>query len=269
MRRRIAWLAGTVAACYLAAPAMAQAESLRLSLGASETLGKPLNITASGVADGAHRLFAYADRSPYVCASDPFAEYNRSTAVALSSTSGEPLSAGTYSMPYVYTWVDPLRICAYLDDTPSDVPDVSANASPPQDPVNEYLEKQEQAQPTRSWTGTFPGAIQPAPVNPQVQREYWERVAREAQSKQEREHAEHEVQKALKDIAAHCVVPSLKGDSLGSARQVLLHAHCKLGKVSRDRGVHGPLVVTRQTPARGKKLRQGAAVAVTLGSPKR
>ncbi len=65
-----------------------------------------------------------------------------------------------------------------------------------------------------------------------------------------------------------CVVPSLKGDSLGTAQKALSKAHCKLGKVSRPRTHHGALVVTGQSPKNGKKLASGAAVAVTLGSSK-
>jgi hypothetical protein len=252
-----------------AAPALAHGESLTISFGAQATFGQPLTITAKGVADGAHGLYVYADQSGYSCAPDPHDEYNHKSSVALSSAAGDPLSAGSYSKSYTYVWgTQALRICAYLDDTPSDTPDAFASVSPWEDPVREYLENQSPAQPTGERTVTLPGAIEAAYVNPQVEREFWERVAREAQGHQEREHAEREVQEAKRTIRAGCLVPSLKGDSLRRARWALRHAHCTLGRVSTRRGAHGALVVIRQSPARGFSLNRGAAVALTLGSRK-
>ena len=43
-----------------------------------------------------------------------------------------------------------------------------------QDPVNEYLAGQGEAQPTGTRTATGPGAIEPLPVNAQEEREFWE-----------------------------------------------------------------------------------------------
>jgi hypothetical protein len=268
--RRIAWLGGTVAVFCVAlpAPALAAAESVAISFDRAPNVGWPLNVTLAGVADGVHRLYAYADQGGYACASDPQYESYRYGVVSLSSTAGDLLSAGGYSKTYSYTPTTLFRICAYLDATASDTPDARATGGPAEDPVNKYLENQEPAQPTGSRTVTMPGAIEPAPVNPQAVREYWERVAREARSTVEREHAEHEAQEAQRRITARCVVPPLKGDSLARARRALLHAHCKLGKVSRGRGAHGATVVTGQAPAQGKKLGQGAAVAVTVDSRK-
>jgi len=64
-----------------------------------------------------------------------------------------------------------------------------------------------------------------------------------------------------------CVVPSLHSDSLVRARQALDRAHCSLGKVSRPRGYHGPLVVIGQRVRPGRKLSSGTPVAITLGHP--
>jgi len=256
--RRRWWLGSAVIASSiaLATPALAQAESLTITSGGKPTLGQPLSITAKGIADGAHSLFVYADYSGYSCASNPYNEHDKASVVALSSVTGDPLAAGSYSMIYSYTpTVELFRICGYLDDTPSDVPDVSASDTPA-DPVN----NQEPELPTGTWSGPpVLGSSEPPHITLETAAEYYERVAREQAA-----------QKAgQQSIIQRCVVPSLKGESLSRAKQALLHAHCKLGKVHRDRGARGTLVVTGQTPSHDKTLSQGAAVAVTLGSRKR
>jgi beta-lactam-binding protein with PASTA domain len=63
-----------------------------------------------------------------------------------------------------------------------------------------------------------------------------------------------------------CVVPSLKGDSLGAAQNALRKSHCRLGKVSRPRTHRGALVVIGQGARSGTSLAGGAAVAITLGA---
>lgn len=106
MRRRIAWLGGSLAACVLgvASPALASVESLKISTPATQTVGKPLTIMAAGVADGSNRLYAYADESRSTCAPNPHAESSeRSNTVALSGAEGEGLPAGSFSKPYTYT----------------------------------------------------------------------------------------------------------------------------------------------------------------------
>jgi hypothetical protein len=239
----IAWLGGVVATCSvaLAAPALARAESLAVSIGAQPTVGKPLSVTAEGVADGAHQLYVYVQVGS-TCSPNPYEEISKTNVLALSGA-GESLSAGTYRQTHTYTpaATSAYEICGYLDDAATNTPDAvgSANFIP--------------AAETRT---------------PQAELEYWERVARQAQSPTERQHAESEVQRIRPRITAPCVVPSLKGDSLRRARGALLRAHCRLGKVSRSRGVHGALVVIRQSPAHGRKLSQGSPVAVTLGSGK-
>jgi hypothetical protein len=265
MRRRIAWLAGTiVCSAALTVPAMAQAESLTISF-ATPTLGKPLTVTAAGVADGAHLLFAYADASASACASDPSAEYSRSRVFALSSASGDSLSAGNFIREYIFTWVEPVRICAYLDDTPSDVPDASATLRASGNPVEESSEGPQQEQPTGSWFGPQVDATPPPPVATLIgMKEYCERL----KGVPEREGAGCEAQKTPKSVAPTCVVPSLKGDSLSRVRRALRAAHCELGTVRRRHGAHGALVVTAQAPVHGRKLAQGAPVAVTLARRK-
>jgi hypothetical protein len=63
-----------------------------------------------------------------------------------------------------------------------------------------------------------------------------------------------------------CVVPKLKGDTVGQARRALAAAHCTLGKVTRPKHIkrHAKLVVSRQTPAARTKLASGAGVDVVL-----
>jgi hypothetical protein len=266
MPARTSVLPAAFAGCVLAlaAPALSWAETLRVSAPGNQSVGQPLTISVSGVADGAHRLFAYADEDRGSCASTPRAEYTeRVRIVTLSSFEGEALAAGGFSKTFTYTPTYQLpTFCAYLDDTSYDIPDVVATAG---DPVNEYLENLELAKPTGERTGTLPGAIEPLPVNPQVVREYWERVAREAREHEERERrlAEQAEGRAGRKRSP-CIVPSLKGRSLKDTRTALRAAHCRLGRVTVRRGGHGALVVTEQRPARGRRLSPGAAVRVSL-----
>ncbi len=271
MHRLHAWLVGGLAICVLGAgyPALASGESLKISLPNTQSVGQPLSITAEGVADGSHRLYAYADESRSACGADPQAEYSRRPGmVALLGAEGEALPAGGFSRSFVYTPAIQLPvICAYLDSTPSSAPDAFATNP---EPVNEYLKNEEQAKPVGESTSTSPGAIQPLPVNPQLAREYWERLTREARMHQEheRELAE-EVNRRIERQSPFCVVPSLRGRSLQSARAALRRAHCKLGAVRRRTGGVGALVVVGQNRLHGRRLRSGSSVAVTLAQRKR
>ncbi len=102
------------------------------------------------------------------------------------------------------------------------------------------------------------------PVKEAAARAAKEREIREAGERAGREAAERELL-TKQASTAMCVVPSLKGDSLATARRALGEAHCKLGKVSRPRGHHKTLVVAGQSAKSGKMLADGAAVAVRLG----
>ena len=95
-------------------------------------------------------------------------------------------------------------------------------------------------------------------------REAGERTGREAA---EREAKQKEAEKAPTIPPLQCIVPSLKGDSLTAARTALAKAHCKLGNVSRPRGHHKTLIVTRQSVTQGKTLAPGAPIALTLRPP--
>lgn len=66
-----------------------------------------------------------------------------------------------------------------------------------------------------------------------------------------------------------CVVPSLKGDTLATARRTLSRDHCRLGRITRPRTRHAALIVTRQARPAGDRLSDGAAVAVRLGARRR
>jgi hypothetical protein len=81
----------------------------------------------------------------------------------------------------------------------------------------------------------------------------------------ERAKAEEAGRKAKEGAASRCVVPLLKGDSLGGARKALHKSHCKLGKVITPRGGSSTLIVIGQSFKRGTRLRGGTSVGVTLG----
>lgn len=74
---------------------------------------------------------------------------------------------------------------------------------------------------------------------------------------------------AAKAARRACVVPSLRGDSLAAARRALARAHCRLGKVSRRSRSGLPMAVAGQSPQRGRHLRSGAAVSVSLARIRR
>ncbi len=97
-------------------------------------------------------------------------------------------------------------------------------------------------------------------------REAAERAAKEREIREAGERAGREAAERAAAVArsVKCVVPRLKGDSLGAARHALERAHCSLGRVSEPRRHHAPLVVTAQSVRSGRKLVKGAKVAVTL-----
>ncbi len=112
----------------------------------------------------------------------------------------------------------------------------------------------------------------------QAAREKQEHEAKETQEREAREHPPNQPppeqpqepgansEASSTPPVVRCVVPSLRGKSLGAAQAALRRAHCKLGRVSKPHAHRGALVVTAQSPASGKKLADGAVVAVTLGS---
>jgi hypothetical protein len=94
----------------------------------------------------------------------------------------------------------------------------------------------------------------------------------QAKERSEREATEREVAASIaqeeRDArTGRCVVPSLKGDSLGKVRNVLRKAHCRLGSASSSSGrrLRGSLVVIHQHPRPGTRRPTNAKVTVTLG----
>jgi hypothetical protein len=65
---------------------------------------------------------------------------------------------------------------------------------------------------------------------------------------------------------AHCIVPKVKGKTLKAAKKKLRAAHCRLGTVTKERGVTAVTgKVVKQRPKPGKVLAAGAKVRVKLG----
>jgi hypothetical protein len=107
--------------------------------------------------------------------------------------------------------------------------------------------------------------------------EQQERERREAAEAAERKRVE-EAQAAARaqptakpqvSMLLRCVVPTLKGDTLRAARRAIISHHCRVGKIRRPRHHRGALVVTAQSPKHGRKLADGAAIALTLGARRR
>jgi hypothetical protein len=131
MRRLVAITTGALVACVmtLAAPVFAQAESIALSTSAAPTEDVPMTITASGEADGSHRLFVYVGEAFFSqCAALPA----HAEGAALAGVSGEALGVGNYTLHYSYTpgldqTLTTDRACGYLDTEPSNVPDATVS----------------------------------------------------------------------------------------------------------------------------------------------
>lgn len=88
---------------------------------------------------------------------------------------------------------------------------------------------------------------------------------RQARKKQEEEQAAGTA--AAPASVTSCVVPSVDGESLKSAREALRRKHCQLGAVSGRR--RGKLVVTHQSRKPGTELPAGTTIAVHLGAQSR
>jgi hypothetical protein len=261
-------LAAAITTCWIAlgvsSPALG--ESLKVTTPGSESIRQALTITVSGVADGAHSLYVYAEEDRSSCAPNPAEEYDEGRSlVVLSEPEGDPLPSGSFAKTYTHTYPHELPVfCAYLDDTPFDTPDVFATEA---DLVKEYGEHAEESQPTGSGTSTLPGAIEPAPVNLQLEKEFREHIASE---EAERRVRAQEAQSKGQPQPAPCVVPSLRGRSLSAAKRSLRGAHCALGNVTMPaRAKHRTLVVIRQGQPPGAKLPGGATVRITLAAPRR
>lgn len=133
--------------------------------------------------------------------------------------------------------------------------------------------------------GVAPGAIEPLPVNQQIEEEAqadppWQQAQekeeledqeREAaeQATAEREAKETQEREEAEAAALRCVVPALRGDTLAHARVALHAAHCTLGKVRHEHGRHTSFVVRTESPAAGQVLSAQAHVEVALGPAKR
>jgi cytochrome c peroxidase len=65
-------------------------------------------------------------------------------------------------------------------------------------------------------------------------------------------------------VRTRCLVPSLRGRTLGQARRLLGRAHCRLGQVSRSRQRSRRLVIGVQWPGAGARGRAGMHVMVRL-----
>ncbi len=92
-----------------------------------------------------------------------------------------------------------------------------------------------------------------------------ERAAKEREIREAGERAGREAAERARK-SHECVVPKLKGDPLPKASVALGEAHCRLGKLTKPRGDHGPLVVVGQAVPAGKKLAAGARVGLSLGA---
>lgn len=105
-------------------------------------------------------------------------------------------------------------------------------------------------------------------VREQREKEAKEAAAKQTAAKEAEEGAVRQRAQEHPDAilpASGCKVPGVKGDTLSTARRVIGHAHCRLGRVRRPSHYPGVLIVTGQTPRRGMTLRNRASVTLVLG----
>jgi len=178
----------------------------------------------------------------------------------------------------IVSWVlaTPVLAHAYVASVPSPTPDgfveLTEQLAKEQQEKKEALEKQEASEEQSREAAEQKQREEQshqAEAHLHEEAERGQQAARQAKEAEER--AEQEVRHKIEveQEAVRCVVPSLKGDSLRSARSLLLKDHCRLGKVSDAHGAHGHLVVVAQSVKGGLKRPAGATVAVTLGLAKR
>jgi hypothetical protein len=281
--------------CVLVLPSIARAgetapgsaEALKLEAPDARAVGMPMPLTVEGTADGLHRLFVYgeADREEG-CQTWPYQEQTQEDAVTLTSTGGEPLSAGHFSKSFVVVpaseWYG---VCAYLGTTASANPDVfdyGCYQMPAH--IVHFPEAPNLTNCYMSYAPWWVTATLEQGAKEQLEKARAERTHREeleeAERRQHEEAAGHEAlqeaeqRRAVEEGDRHglresvaikvCRVPALRRHTLAGTRRLLRDADCRLGRVRTDRG-DGKLVVERQSPNRGKTLPHGAAVSIVLG----
>ncbi len=284
MRRGLATVAAVAltAIASLAAVAVADGESLELSLPVSAHVDAFYVITAEGMADGAHRLFVYVDPGGAECAMTPDAERKEFTdAIAIFGPEGVALESGPFVRAdhgFAPPEDDDYSVCGYLDAAPEDAADAVAEGrfAVPSGPVGEG----------EHVVGEDSEELRRLAAERERESEEQRAAAREREEREAREAAalrfigtlqappaEQLPPAARAPVATpavvHCIVPALRGHSLAWTRRALAHAHCSLGRVRPAAATRGSLVVVRQDVRRGTSLRDGAPVGVALGHPRR
>jgi hypothetical protein len=272
-------VAVTVGVVASATPALG-AESLQLAIGAHPAVGEPLTVLAEGAASEGDRLYVYVAAGES-CAADPHEEAVETFEVAVLSAQvsghalgveaeGELLSAGAFTESYTVTpWAaeKAYEVCAYLDGQPTDRPFASARAS--FSLMSGVVEA--------PYLGAASGELNQIAVEHELQEQH-EREQRQREREElervpasEQGHGEPPSFVAPPTTGSRkiCLVPALKGLSLGAARAALRRAGCRLGAVTHPGRPRGALVVLRQGARRGGRVRAGTAVAVVLGAPRR
>jgi len=138
--------------------------SIGISTSASPTQGEPVTVTVSGSTEQARKLYVYVSSEYTFCASTPYSEANNYGASPLSSSSGDSISAGSFSKAYTYTpsaTNTKYQLCAYIDEGSSATPNATAETS---------FNTDQPSKPTGSGEGTAGGgggAFGPSPEEAQ------------------------------------------------------------------------------------------------------
>ena len=262
-----------VAAFVLAPTAAAAVGAPLISEGAAWEVGSEVLVGAHINPEGLETTYEIQVECPdhALCQATtgqlPAVDEARAVHLALS----EPQRGGTYIFTVTAHNTDGKASASWKFQ----VPELIAPETPPGAAPNGSMVTETYTPPELPWANQSGNEAAARTVAEQRAKEQAEQQAREAAASREAEaealkHVEEAAQTAAatrrREEAKHpaCTVPALKGDTLSAARRALLKVHCRLGRVSRPRRRRGQLVVTRQSPQRGRTLPAGAAVTVTF-----
>jgi hypothetical protein len=248
-------------------------ESLSVSAPPGE-LGKPVTVTVSGTADGAHYLvvdgaYLEAGQGHSPACTPAQAEGTRT----LTPSGGQALPPGPFETHFI---VAPQPECDYFV---SAYLEVAGNKYP--DAWGSYCAAWWEEDSPGVWgyvscvhpTLSFGGLLAAEELGQRVLKEeeqqaHEQRVREEAQREAIEEAAAHqakeEAERKAREAAARCHVPNLHDHTLAGSRRLLKASHCRIGKVTVKRHGRGTLRVAAQAPRHGLVRSAGTRVSVTL-----
>ena len=253
-------------------PASPQPFILRATASGASTNGELPVVTLSGTAGQAGILSAYQHKPGVACSESPTTEQDD---LRLTPTVNGAQVYGDYVQPAAIQVAEGERavLCAYLSTyagvkTRAAVEVVGRGGTAPDDPAPPRTPPSEPPAPTPAdgGSGALPGDTGPSlpggmpPAAPAQPASFAASPASASSGS--------DAPRTPAAAARPCRVPRVLGKPLAVARLVLNVNGCKLGRTAKKRGARGALVVARQSPRAGARLRSGAKVSVVLANRK-